>query len=68
MKEATLQSKTQCQTLNTRFDENFVFQVLFLLMKQIFVCKYWLVKLQYMFSEKLFSRNFYQDTSRFPWK
>lgn len=35
-----LQSKTKRKTLNPQFDENFVFQVLFLLMRQIFVCKY----------------------------
>lgn len=35
-----LQSKTKRKTLNPQFDENFVFQVLFLLMRQIFDCKY----------------------------
>lgn len=35
-----LQSKTKRKTLNPQFDENFVFQVLFLSMRQIFACKY----------------------------
>lgn len=33
-----LQSKTKRKTLNPQFDENFVFQVLFLLKRQMFVC------------------------------